>query len=124
MVDQQELNEEEAKLIDEEEESDYQPKQDEDGNEVPAEEEKQEIVQPPQPTFKAIDIWISETGTSKHIVVLALFKSSEGNFEFRTIGNNPNGLLGQGKDRKESPELQVIDFGVELKEIEQVEVGF
>jgi len=62
---------------------------------VPFEEIKQEIVDKPiVPIYNAVDVWISDTSSSKHIVVLALFKSPEGVFEFRTIGNNPNGLLG------------------------------
>ena len=103
--------------------SEYVPKEDSE-EAASKQDEKEEILQPVEPTYTAVDVWISETGSSKHIVVLVLFKSSNGAYEFRTIGNNPNGLLGQGKDRKESVELHAIDFGVELKQIEEVVVGY
>lgn len=40
-----------------------------------------------------------------------------------TIGNSSFGLLGQGKDIKESHEMRVVDFGFPLKAVEQVVIG-
>ena len=73
---------------------------------------------------KAVQVWISETQSSKQIVVLAMYKRSEdGKFEFRTIGVNSHGLLGQGSKVCESKTLKLVKFPEPLTDVQEVSVG-
>lgn len=51
----------------------------------------------------AEDVWVSQTNKTLQMVILAKFRNkATGEIQLRTLGKNTFGLLGQGKDIKES----------------------
>jgi hypothetical protein len=52
-----------------------------------------------------------------------MYRGEDGTYTFRTIGNNGFGVLGQGRDVKESSNLRLVHFPEPLLSVEQVTVG-
>jgi len=112
-----------------EEDSEGEPINTEVKDEEDKKEEEPEKEAEAKSTLFAEKVWVCKTTSGRSQVVLAQFKRSDGDtekglYEFRTIGKNQYGLLGQGADIKESKTFKPVDFGdMKINSIEEVVVG-